>query len=299
LEQSLKFILSMFLLGFTLSAKDLESGQYTIKQSWSQESNYQREYLVRVPVQSSQKKMPVFIFLHGNGGKAERALNNFMRSERILKDHFIIVFPQGYKASWNIVSERSKANDLAFVEAIIKNLQEYDNVQQSNFSIMGNSNGAALVNQIAIETRMTCIRNYISAVSPLNTYQYDGQHFKFRGEDNNYVEKATPLKGIRLLNISGTQDALVPYEGGESKRIPAKDGKLAFVAAEESTFIWAKAMGFKGSQVKKGESLDKKIEKFSYLNGNIVHYKVDAGHGAGAAISDALLCEFLLGTSSR
>jgi hypothetical protein len=32
---------------------------------------------------------------------------------------------------------------------------------------MGSSNGAALVNQIAIETKLIGIKNYISVVSPL------------------------------------------------------------------------------------------------------------------------------------
>ena len=295
----MKYFISIILLTFALSAKDLQDGEYFIQQSWSQEKNYQRSYLVRVPVESSKKKKPVFIFLDGNGGKAAAAMKNFMRSERQLKDHFIMVFPQGYKASWNIVSERAKSNDLAFVESIIKDLQKYDNVDATQFSIMGNSNGAALVNQIAIETQMTCIKNYISAVSPLNGYQYDGKNFKKRGHDNNYREVAKPLKGIRLLNISGTQDGLVPYEGGDSKRIPAKDGKLPFVAAEESIFIWAKAMGYTGDKLEKGERLNKKVEKFSYLNGDLIHYKVDGGHGAGGSIGDALLLEFLLGESVR
>ncbi|WDE99017.1 hypothetical protein PQO03_14360 [Lentisphaera profundi] len=295
----MKYILSLLVVVFATNAKDLRNDDYFIAQTWAQESDYQRKYIVRVPEKSAQKKWPVFIFLHGNGGKAEASMKKFMKQEKLLKDHFIMVFPQGYKASWNIVSERAKSNDLAFVESIIKELQKYDNVDATKFSIMGNSNGAALVNQIAIETQMTCIKNYISAVSPLNGYQYDGKNFKKCGHNNNYIEVANPLKGIRLLNISGTQDGLVPYEGGDSKRIPAKDGKLPFVAAEESIFIWAKAMGYTGDKLEKGERLNKKVEKFSYLNGDLIHYKVDGGHGAGGSIGDALLLEFLLGESLR
>ena len=74
---------------------------------------------------------------------------------------------------------------------------------------MGSSNGAALVNQMMIETRMPNIRNYISAVSPLNAYQFDGSNFKAKGPDNNYRQTATPMKGRRLLNISGTEDRLI------------------------------------------------------------------------------------------
>ena len=59
---------------------------------------------------------------------------------------------------------------------------------------------------------------------------------------------ATPMKGKRLMNISGTEDKLVPYHGGPSKFIPANDGKLKFVAAEESIYLWAKEMGYMGEK---------------------------------------------------
>jgi hypothetical protein len=42
------------------------------------------------------------------------------------------------------------------------------------------------------------------------------------------------------------EDDLVPYMGGPSRAIPGKDGKLTFVAAEESTFVWARHMGHEG-----------------------------------------------------
>ena len=81
-----------------------------------------------------------------------------------------MVFPDGYLKSWNIVSERSKADDRSFIETIVTKLCAYDNVQKDNFTIMGNSNGAALVNQLAIECRLPNIRNYVTGVSPLNVF---------------------------------------------------------------------------------------------------------------------------------
>ena len=37
--------------------------------------------------------------------------------------------------------------------------------------------------------------------------------------------------------------------GVPSEHIPAKDGKLAFVDAEESIFLWAKQMGYERREV--------------------------------------------------
>jgi len=173
-------------------------------------------------------------------------------------------------------------------------LAEYQNTRANDFTIMGASNGAALVNQLAIESRLPHIRNYVSGVSQLNVWQHDGSNFKARGNDNNYRKVTQPAKGKRLMNISGTEDKLVPYRGGPSRGIPAKDGKLAFVDAEESTFLWARHMGYSGEQKSQPDRTAGNVDVFSYLNGDVVHCKVrNEGHGATHAISEDLLLQFL------
>ena len=285
---------------FADAAEQLKSGVYYITQSWSQETAFKRPYYISVPESANQQKFPVFIFLHGNGGNAKDAMNGFMKQHPTMVSRYVMVFPNGYKASWNIVSERSKADDLGFVEAIVKKLSMYDNVQQDNFSVMGNSNGAALVNQLAIESKLPNLQNYVSAVSPLNVYQHDGKNFKAKGVDNNYQTVATPMTGKRLMNISGTTDDLVPYHGGPSKHIPAKGGKLGFVDAEASIFLWAKQMGYDGEMLSKPTRIGGTLEVFRYLNGDVIHYKVvNEGHGASRAISEKILLEFLEGNGEK
>ena len=119
-------------------------------------------------------------------------------------------------------------------------------MKDSDAVLMGSSNGAALVNQFAIETKLDNFSHYITIVSQLNAWQHDGTAFKAKGLDNNYTESVVPLKGKCLMNVSGANDQLVPYAGGPSKGIRAKDGKLAFVDAERSIFLWAQHYGHKG-----------------------------------------------------
>ena len=278
------------------AAEQLKSGVYYITQSWSQETAFKRPYYVSVPESADQQKFPIFIFLHGHGGNAKGAMNEFMRQHTTMAGRYVMVFPNGYKTGWNIMSEYSKANDLGFIEAIVKELSTYANIQKDNFSVMGNSNGAALVNQLAIESKLPNLRNYVSAVSPLNVYQHDGKNFKAKGADNNYQVVVIPMTGKRLMNISGTTDELVPYRGGLSKHIPAKDGKLGFVDAEASIFLWAKQMGYAGERLSKPTRIDGNLAIFSYLDGDVIHYKViDEGHSASEAISEKILLEFLEG----
>jgi poly(3-hydroxybutyrate) depolymerase len=272
----------------------LSSGEYFIKQTWSQEQDFPRPYHVNVPAHPDNRKLPVLIFLHGNGGSARSVMNGFLKQHPTMATRYVMVFPDGYLKSWNISAERSKADDRKFVEAIVEKLAACENVQPDQFTIMGNSNGAALANQLAIESRLPNIRNYVTAVSPLNVLQHDGRNFKAKGDDNSYQTVATPRTGARLMNISGTEDHLIPYQGGPSPAIPAKNGKLGFVAAEESVFLWAKAMGYQGGKLMKPSSTVGKIEVFSYLDGAIIHYKVlGEGHGAAGAIDETTLLRFL------
>ncbi|MDX2037145.1 MAG: hypothetical protein SFX72_10870 [Isosphaeraceae bacterium] len=263
-------------------------------QTWSQERDFARPYLVFVPPDTGSRRLPVFIFLHGNGGHARQAMRAFHRDHPTIAARSITVFPQGYRESWNVVAERSQADDRGFIEEIVSTLANFTNVDSKNFSIMGASNGAALVNQLMIESRMPNVRNYITGVSPLNVLQFDGREFKAKGPDNEYRVAVVPAQGKRLLNISGDLDALVPYEGGPSRAIPAKHGRLAFLPAEESTFVWARHLGHAGKPLERPTRIDRPLEFFSYLGGDVVHCKVNGqGHGAVHAVPERVLLDFL------
>ncbi|MDA1041128.1 MAG: hypothetical protein O3A37_12690 [Planctomycetota bacterium] len=298
---SLRSVLTALLLvqlaalrGAETPAAKLSSGEYFIRQSWSQEQDFPRPYHVHVPANPDNRKLPVLIFLHGNGGSATGAMNGFLRQRPTIAVRYVTVFPEGYRESWNISAERSKADDRKFIEAIVEKLATCGNVQPDDFTIMGVSNGAALANQLAIESRLPNLRNYVTAVSPLNVLQHDGQNFKAKGDDNGYQAVTTPRIGVRIMNVSGTEDRLIPYHGGPSPAIPAKNGKLGFVAAEESVFLWAKAMGYQGEKLKNPSSTVGNLEVFSYLDGTIIHYKASGeGHGAAGAIDEATLLRFL------
>ena len=282
-------LLGSHLVGFAL---ELDSGSYTINQDWSQEQDYERSYFVHVP--DSEEPLPLFIYLHGRGGNAERSMRGFIKRYKELSKRYNMVFAQGYLKSWNIVSEPSKAPDREFIDAIVTKLSEYSNVKASGSVLMGSSNGAALVNQFAIETKLDHFSHYITVVSQLNAWQHDGTAFKAKGSDNNYTESVVPLRGKCLLNVSGVGDRLVPYLGGPSRAIPAKDGKLAFVDAEKSIYLWAQHYGYKGEQLSQPSESSEKMNVFSYLDGAVVHYNMKTrAHNAGGALTEVMLLEFL------
>lgn len=298
LSRSLCAILCFILHPLTSAAdkatSKLATGEYTIRQTWSQEKDCARLYLVNVPANPENRKLPAIIFLHGNGGSAHRDAKVFQKFPTIMRS-YVTVIADGYQNGWNIAGERSKADDRKFIESIIESLAGYDNIQKDGFTVMGSSNGAALVNQLAIESQLANVRNYVAVVSQLNTLQHDGKNFRVKGDDSNYRSVATPRSSVRILNVSGAEDRLIPYRGGTSP-ISAKNGNLGFVAAEQSIFLWAQAMGYKGAPLKGPTKIEGKIEIFSYLDGAVVHFKVlEQGHNAFGALREEHLLGFLKG----
>ncbi|MGB1925860.1 MAG: hypothetical protein ACPHL6_04980, partial [Rubripirellula sp.] len=64
--------------------------------------------------------------------------------------------------------------------------------------------------------------------------------------------------------------------------------------------LWAKQMGFPGEKLKRATRKVENVEIFSYLNGDVVHYKVlNEGHGATHGISERLILDFLDNTSGE
>ena len=278
-------------------AENLTTRIAFFQQSWGQETDYPRPYHVFMPDKAQNKPVKLVLFLHGNGGDPLAAKNQFFKQFPYFARHYACVFPEGYAKSWNIVSEASKADDLAFIESIIQKLLQYDNVAKTHVTVIGSSNGAAMVNQLAIESQMSQIKNLVTLVSPLNAFQDDGAFFRKKGPNNGYTERAQPLKGRRLMNVSGGMDRLVPYGGGPSSRIPAKGGHLAFLPAETSTFLWAQWMGFQGNHPKQSMDANASMELFRYLNGDIIHIKIpDKGHNAGSFLTEMTLRDFLGGS---
>ena len=249
----------------------LETGLIYFNQSWGQENNgYSRPVYIDVP-SSSSGPHNIIIVLHGGGGNAENFINNFS----YLENH-IIVAPQGYGGNWNVVLEQSLAPDVDFIKEIINHVRSFDNVHPENITILGMSNGSALVNRLTIELDDSYFTNAISIVSPLNSFQYrEGSFWYNSAGNNNYDMQIVPASGKRILCNSGTQDNLIPYYGGIGVN------GYNFLSAQYSTFVLAQNIGFQGAQLEdsQGSEYANDVFKYSYLDGDIVHYKfIGAGH---------------------
>ena len=86
--------------------------------------NVQRSVIIQTPENIDLSiNYPVVFAFHGRGGTNTSWVNklkNFTDS-----GDFIGIYPQGYLKSWNLGTEESKADDVAFVTLIVNELKDY------------------------------------------------------------------------------------------------------------------------------------------------------------------------------
>merc|ERR1719245_518286 len=167
-----------------------------IQQTWAQEpAGYTRTALVAIPATTAGEKVPVVFHLHGNGGQGNtRPFGSF------LGDDCIIVAPNGYERSWNVYSEKSKADDIQFILDLITKIgEEIPAADMNNVNIAGTSNGAALTYQLMINTGSDRpFKRAFPMVSSLIGPQYNNDQFwKFStsaaaGSPNNFDTPMNP-----------------------------------------------------------------------------------------------------------
>ena len=196
-----------------------------------------REYLVYYPSERNLKRPVVFAF-HGGFGSAESIMKKSKLHETRRGRDYIIVYPTGYRRSWNVgpccgYAKKDNIDDLAFFDAMLLDIQKIANVDTSRVYVTGFSNGAMMTYHLA------CNRaDKIAAIAPVG------------GAMQGDLEACRPSRAIPIMHIHGASDEWAPFLGGEGKRKQAGKQRpipelIAFwykkySCAEEQAFSFAK-----------------------------------------------------------
>jgi len=177
----------------------------------------ERTYLFYIPPSYVKNKpMPLVIVLHGGGGSGRHMIILTKGGFNKLADEegFIVVYPDGMrfskkpKARWNDGRDErwSQSDDAGFLMALIDRFVKEFNVDKKRIYITGISNGAHMA--------MRMVREHTDKIAAVAVVAY-AMPEKFSS-----IPVAT--RPISVLLISGTEDPITPWEGGE---VPDPTGK--------------------------------------------------------------------------
>lgn len=187
--------------------------------------NVERYFLLAVPPADADKA-PVLFGFHGFGGRPEMYLGMF--SSYVKDGEFVGVYPCGHARSWNVGEEPSNADDVGFVDLIIKELRtpgKYPQLNMDKLFAYGNSNGGGMVQKLGYETA-----HFHAVCSSVTTLPVG--------------KRPDPkLPPLSVMQVMAMKDELIPYAGGHSCV------GTTFEPAEEGAKIWAEHCGCKADDV--------------------------------------------------
>jgi polyhydroxybutyrate depolymerase len=167
-----------------------------------------RSYLIPVPPGEDATPRPAVFVFHGGLGDGAKinAMTGFAAAAE--RHGFIAVFPQGGRDGgdyWNDGRETtaSDKDDVDFVHAVIDQLANRRLIDRARLFAVGASNGGMFVYRLACEASATfaafaaVIANLPTALAP----------------------RCRPARPVSMLIINGTDDPLMPWQGGEIRHL--------------------------------------------------------------------------------
>ena len=194
--------------GYSLSNKTI-----LIEQSLDNNNLITRPVIMQTPnVIDTSKSYPIVFAFHGRGGNNNSWVNHLINYTN--SGEFIGIYPQGYLESWNLGPEPSNANDVEFINLIVDELQNYDNLNFDKMYAIGTSNGSGMVNKLAIET------NHFKAIAPIASQLIES------------LPLLNSTNPVSVIQVNGAADTTIPIDGGP------RLGHI-FLDAYESAELWA------------------------------------------------------------
>ena len=169
----------------------------------------ERTYLLHVPGGFPQGRPAGLVFvLHGGGGTGRNMEQMTQFSGLADREGFIAVYPDAVERNWNdardapnIQAQRENVDDVGFIGALIALLTREFGIDPRWVYSTGISNGAFMSQRLAVE-----LSDRIAAIAPV----VGGMAPRLR--------ERTPNAPVSVLVMNGTDDPLVPYQGGTVAR---------------------------------------------------------------------------------
>jgi polyhydroxybutyrate depolymerase len=192
------------------------------------------------------KAVPLLLLLHGFGVDGATQLAIFGFDALVDARNVIVAYPDGTEAPdgrfWNATDAccgagRGAPDDVAYLVAVVHDVQKRYRVDPKQIFVTGHSNGAFMAHRLACERADL----FASALSLAGAQWLD-------------VSRCKPSRPIAIAQVHGDADATILYGGGTTTG--ADGSKHAYPSASQTVADWAKLDGCTGALTDSGTSLD-------------------------------------------
>ncbi len=172
---------------------------------------------------------PVVLAFHG-GGQQGRAMRRISHLDAVADSRrFIVAYPDGIDKHWNDGRStiRNPQNDVGFVSALIDQLQQSYGIDSKRIYATGISNGALFAERLGCE-----LSGRITAIAPVAGTL-----------PNDMAAKCRPERPVAVLQIDGTADPIVPFNGGDVADFGGAGEGGKVLSARDTAAFWARNGG--------------------------------------------------------
>ncbi|QUY43520.1 PHB depolymerase family esterase [Acaryochloris marina] len=165
-----------------------------------------RTYHIYLPEEfKQQKSLPLVLALHGGGGTGrqfDQALSQGQLKTIANQRGVILVFPDGMNRQWSDgrtqhLKRNKSYDDVGFISKVIDRMIDDYGVDSQRVYVTGISNGGFMSVRLALD-----LSDKIAAIAPV-TAQLPLA-----------LQDKTPKQPISVMIVNGTEDPIVPYQGG-------------------------------------------------------------------------------------
>ena len=191
-----------------------------------------RSYYVHFPSDyDGRHARPLVLAFHGGGVNAETMIYFSGLSEKADEAGFIVVYPDGTgrvprARTWNAGNCCGHAlhhgiDDVAFVRALLDELERTVAIDPRRVYATGMSNGAMMSYRLASE-----LADRFAAIAPVAGPMA--------------IDQCQPSRPVSVIHFHGTADEYTPYQGGKG---PRSQSQTAFHSVDYTIGAWVAANG--------------------------------------------------------
>jgi len=207
----------------------LWSGLGTVQADTIEVGGVERDYRLDTP--PGQGPWPLVVVFHGGNDRANRIRRRMGWPALGRQEGFAVVYPTGLFGGWNDgrdnmarYSDETPPEDLAFFDALLDRLIAEGIADPAHVYVTGPSNGGMM------SLRIACDRAHrIAAAAPLIANMTEALY-----------PVCVPSEPVPVMVINGTDDALIPWDGGA---IAGNEERGRAMSAAATMLFWSEANG--------------------------------------------------------